>query len=98
VARGRKAKNPKTPFEQLKELAPEWLESALSTKDEDLRQNTIKLELENKLIEDQKKLDQDIPRLAEELKYAREPYDLPIKTNKLKQRVCALLLEQRGKA
>ena len=98
MARGRKSKGPKTPFDQLKELAPEWLEAALSTKDDDLKQNSIKLELENKLIEEQKKLDPDLPVLTEQLKTARETYDLPTKTNRLKQRVIALLLEGRGKA
>jgi len=89
---------PKTPFEQLRELAPEWTENILSTKDDDMKNMMVKLELENKLIAEQKKLDPDLPAYREQLKTANETYALPTKTNKLKMRVIATILEERGKA
>ena len=58
----------------------------------------VKLELENKLIAEQKRLDPDLPSYREQLKTANETYALPTKTNKLKMRVIATILEERGKA
>ena len=96
--RGRKPKGQATPFDQIKELAPEWAGAVLTKSDEDLKNAMVNLELENKLIGEAKKADPDIPVQAEKLKTLRDTYNEPLKIGRIKMRVIAILLEERGKA
>jgi hypothetical protein len=98
MPRPRKAKGPKSAFDQIKEIAPEWADNVLTLKDEELKNMLARLELECKQIEEAKKADPDLPTMTEQLKALRETYTVPLKTNRLKQRIAAVLLEERGKA
>lgn len=91
-------KAPKTPFTEICKRAPEWADCILATKDDELKEMMVVLELENKVIEDELKKDPDIAIYKERLRSMRETYKEPLKTNRLKMKVIALLLEERGKA
>lgn len=94
----RKSKGQKTPFDKLKEVAPEFADLVLTLRDEELKNAMARMELECKQVEEAKEADPDLPVLTEQLKELRETYTVPLKTLRLKQRVMAILLEERGKA
>lgn len=93
-----KKKGPKTVFDKLNDQAPGFLEGIMSRKPEDLKNLIVKLELEDKEIEEARKEDTDLNSLTERQKVAKETYTVPLGLNRLKRRAIAQILEERGKA
>lgn len=102
MAKPKRSSGPKTPLEKLmaklKELDPYFIDSALSSKDEELTSKLAEIAKNQTQIENAQSEDEDIKRMKEELKVANESYTIPLNALKLKRKFIYKILEDRGKA
>lgn len=93
----RPSKNPKTVFDKVKDLDPDFAQEVNTMTDTDLKERVIVLTKYSMEIEEAKKEDQDLASLKEQLKTANQTYTEPLKANKLKRQLILDVLKNRGK-
>ena len=90
-------KNPKTVFDKVKDLDPDFAQEVNTMTDTDLKEKVIVLTKYSMEIEEARKEDQDLASLKEQLKTANQTYTEPLKANKLKRQLILDVLKNRGK-
>lgn len=93
----RPSKNPKTVFDKVKDLDPDFAQEVNTMTDVDLKEKVIVLTKYSMEIEEARKDDQDLASLKEQLKTANQTYTEPLKANKLKRQLILDVLKSRGK-
>jgi len=93
----RQSKNPKTVFDKVKDLDPDFAQEVNTMTDTDLKEKVIVLTKYSMEIEEARKEDQDLASLKEQLKTANQTYTEPLKANKLKRQLILDVLKNRGK-
>lgn len=93
----RPSKNPKTVFDKVKDLDPNFAEEVNTMTDSDLKEKVVTLTKYSIEIEEARKEDQDLASLKEQLKTANQTYTEPLKANKLKRQLILDVLKNRGK-
>lgn len=93
----RPSKAPKTTFDKVKDLDPNFAEEVNTMTDSDLKEKVVTLTKYSMEIEEARKDDQDLASLKEQLKTANQTYTEPLKANKLKRQLILDVLKSRGK-
>lgn len=93
----RQSKTPKTAYDRVKELDPNFAEEVNTMTDSDLKEKVVVLTKYSMEIEEARKDDQDLASLKEQVKVANQTYSEPLKANKLKRQLILDVLKSRGK-
>lgn len=95
--RGRPPKGPKSLWDRVNEIDPDFAGSINGMTDEALREKLVTMANEDNKIEQAREVDTDLKSLREQLKTAGETYSVPLKSNKLRRRLTLQTLKERGK-
>jgi len=93
----RSKKGPKSLWDKVHAVDPDFAVSANTMTEEQLRQAIIEMANQDELMQKAKKEDMDLIRAREELAECNKTYSIPMSRNRLKKQLALETLQGRGK-
>lgn len=89
-------KGPKTTYDKVKDLDPNFIEEVYTMRVEALKERIVTLTSHSMEIEEAKSKDTDLKSKQDAAKEAAKTYSEPLAANKLKRRLIIQILNERG--